>query len=116
MKVVFAYPFCGLGGVETSILNKLDALSTAGVHGHVMFREAFGSGGTTLQEDPRVTVGINDESLARRVDGADAIVIADYPDLVNQLDRIGWPGPLVFETHASHPASVAAFYRRLDHS
>ena len=115
MRVVFAYPFCGLGGVETSILNKLDALSTAGVDGRALFREAYGSGGTSLQADPRVTVGVDDESIARLVESADAVVAVDYPDLADRLERAGWAAPLVFETHASHPASVAAFHRHLDH-
>ena len=44
MKLLFVYRFCGLGGVETSILNKLEALRRQGIEGYVLFSEFYGAG------------------------------------------------------------------------
>src|SRR5690606_13255648 len=110
VKILYVYRFCGLGGVETSILNKLDALAAAGIEGYALFGEFYGSGGSRLAEDERVTLGIGKDrvrALLRK--NYDAISVVDYPDFVDLLCEIGRTPPVLFETHASLPEAVARF-------
>jgi glycosyltransferase involved in cell wall biosynthesis len=116
MKLLFVYRFCGLGGVETSILNRLDALGTVGAEGYALFAEYYGSGGRSIADDPRVSTGVDPDcvrTLLRR--RFDAIFVIDYPDFVDLLASIGSKSPVFFETHASLPSALPGFYSKLDH-
>ena len=44
-KVLFMYRVCGLGGVETSIVNKMEALSARGIEVRAVFQSSWGEGG-----------------------------------------------------------------------
>jgi glycosyltransferase involved in cell wall biosynthesis len=109
MRVVFVYGFCGLGGVETSILNKLTALETVGVEGHAVFSEFYGSGGGTLAHHPRVSVGLDGRDTSRLLESCDAICLVDYPAFLDAIpDQL--EAPLVWESHDSSDATFGARY------
>ncbi len=100
------YGFCGLGGVETSILNKLAALETVGVEGRAWFAALYGSGGSTLAGHPRVRVGGDVRPWA---EGSDALCVVDYPPFLEALgDRVSTP--VVWESHDSSRATFGARY------
>lgn len=116
MKLLFVYRFCGLGGVETSILNKVNALNAHGIDGQVLFGDFYGSGGPTLAEDPRVTVGLGKNQVRaflRR--GFDAVSVIDHPDFVDLMDEWEVQSHVLFETHTSLPSSLDKFYSKLNH-
>jgi hypothetical protein len=54
--LLFVYPYCGLGGVETSILNKIEGLARVGIEARVLFAGFYGDGGRTFLSHPAVTV------------------------------------------------------------
>ena len=116
MKLLFVYRFCGFGGVETSILTKLDALAAVGIDGHALFGEFYGSGGSGLATDPRVTIGLGKDSVRATLRrGFEAVSIVDHPGFVDLLDEMRVVPHLVFETHASLPEAVARFHSNLNH-
>jgi glycosyltransferase involved in cell wall biosynthesis/SAM-dependent methyltransferase len=116
MKILFVYQFCGLGGVETSILNKMDALQTEGIRAHALFGRIYGSGGSSLAKDPRVTIGLGKGQMSALMDkGYDVISVIDYPDFVDLLDERQLTAHVLFETHTSIPAIIAASHRNLVH-
>jgi glycosyltransferase involved in cell wall biosynthesis len=116
MKLLFVYRFCGLGGVETSVLSKLDALRPVGVEARVLFSEYYGSGGSTLAEDPRVTVSNQPERIRELLRaGFDVVSVIDYPEFLEQITRADILSRIIVETHASSPQALRAFYRNLDH-
>src|ERR671912_2886267 len=57
MRLLFVYPFCGLGGVESSVLNKLGALRLVGIEAQARFGTPYGAGGTFVANDSRVSFG-----------------------------------------------------------
>jgi glycosyltransferase involved in cell wall biosynthesis len=116
MKLLFIYRFCGLGGVETSIVNKLDALQSEGIQAEALLGEPFGSGGASLAADPRITLGFTVDGLRVRLrKGFDAISVIDNPDLVDLLAECSGTTPILFETHASLSSAAVRFHRNLDH-
>jgi len=116
MKLLFVYRYCGLGGVETSIINKLDALQAHGIEARALFGEFYGSRGATLAEDSRVTVGVSANQVLTLIQsGFDAISVVDYPDFIDLLDKWEIPGQVLFETHASFLPALKNLHRKLDH-
>ena len=116
MRLLFTYPFCGLGGVETSILNKIEALRKADIEGHVLFGDFYGSSGQTLSVDPRVTVTNNvSEVRALLGQGFDAISVVDHPDFVDLLDALQATPIAIAESHTSFPHALQRLYRNLNH-
>jgi glycosyltransferase involved in cell wall biosynthesis len=116
VRLLFVYRFCGLGGVETSVLNKLAALESQGIEGHVLFCEFYGEGGRTLAAHPRVTVGLTPEDRLMILRTAfDAISVIDHPDFLDTLVSGGIPSKVLVESHASFLPALKRFYSRLDH-
>ena len=59
MKALFAYPFCGLGGVETATCTRAATMRRAGVEVDVVLGTAYGRGGHYLGAEPFVRVGLD---------------------------------------------------------
>jgi hypothetical protein len=110
------YRFCGLGGVETSILTKMDALRGAGIDASVLFSQFYGEGGRCFLGDPRVTAGLTDGEAVTALlrQGFEAISVVDYPEFLDLIAASGVESAVLFETHSSLPSSLGRFYRRLD--
>jgi L-malate glycosyltransferase len=116
MKILFAYPFCGLGGVETATINRADALAAQGHEAVVSFRTLYGDGGHVLASMPGVVVQ-DDEAVIKMVrDGSfDAFVAIDFPEIVRKLGSTGTRTPVVFETHSGYLPAARRFYAGVDH-
>lgn len=116
MKLLFVYRFCSLGGVETSILNKLEALRRQGIEGYVLFSEFYGVGGSVLADHPRVTIGLEKQKTVDFLcDGYDAISVIDYPDFLDVMDAAHVQTRILFESHASFPPALDHYYSKVSH-
>jgi glycosyltransferase involved in cell wall biosynthesis len=116
-RLLFVYRFCGLGGVETSLLTKASALRRLGVDAQVLFSEFYGLGGEEIAKLPWVTIGLSEQEagdLVRR--GFDAIVVIDYPEFIGIIHRARVRTRVFFETHSSLPGSLPLFYSALHSS
>lgn len=113
MNVLFSYPFCGLGGVETVLLTRAGQLRRMGIGAEVVFSDFYGEGGRTLPGGEGVRVGIDAETVAREASerSIDVVVAVDFPDLVDALGKSRFTGAVLFETHTSHVDLARNFYR-----
>lgn len=113
MNVLFVYGFCGLGGVETALLNRCAAIRARGVTASIFFRQFYGNGARAVAERPDVTVGL--DNLPRLFQTAfDVICIVDYPEFVDEWRTRAPDSRLLLETHASITTRLQAFHRLSD--
>src|SRR5262245_48915663 len=107
-KILFAYSVCGLGGVETSILNKMKALGDRGVEARALFETFWGGGGQSVADHPGVLVEgsrrAKHEFLRRW--SPDAVVVIDSPWLLELVAESGLRCPVFLETHLSDPEAL----------
>jgi glycosyltransferase involved in cell wall biosynthesis len=115
MKVLFAYPFCGLGGVETSILHKIEALRSIGVDASVLFSQRYLGGAQTIADRPNVFVGLGQAATVDLVRQFDTVCVVDHPGLIDTLTDAAICMPLLAETHVSLPSALHRLYRHLHH-
>ena len=110
-KVLFMYRVCGLGGVETSIVNKLEALSARGIEVRAVFQSSWGEGGQVLARHPGFAIAADEEAQKRLIlDWApDVIAVVDTPRFVNVIRKAGVRCSVLFETHMS---DIEAFKKR----
>jgi glycosyltransferase involved in cell wall biosynthesis len=113
MNVLFAYAFCGLGGVETAVLNRCTALRSRGIDSTVFFGQFYGDGGRRLADLSHVRVGL--EHLPEILQQAiDVVCVIDYPDFVPIVRREAPHAALLLETHASITTRLIDFHRLTD--
>jgi len=117
MKLLFVYRFCGLGGVETSILNKITALQKQGIKADALFSEFYGTAGHLFSNHPNVTVTTDKRKIKLLLSkGYDAISVIDYPAFLDTLEELHSRTPVIFESHASFPPALEYFYSKVNHS
>ncbi|MCK4257680.1 MAG: glycosyltransferase family 4 protein [Halanaerobiales bacterium] len=114
MKHLYVYPYCGLGGVETSILNKIKVMKKLGIESEVLFSKFYGLGAEYFENYSYITVGMEDVGalLEKKFD---FITIIDYPDFFSIIDRFKVAGKIIFETHVSSLSEIDNFYSQLNH-
>jgi len=102
-KILFMYNVCGLGGVETSIINKMEALRSLGVEVRALFQSLWGEVGQFAARQPGFMVKKSEEAQRRfiREWNPDAIVVIDSPWLIDVVGKSGVHCPVLFESHLS---------------
>lgn len=104
-KLLFLHDVYGAGGLEPTLVNRVEALRSAGFDVRVMFQylrhesEAFAakrSGFTIKTEDDRYL------DFIRRW-APDAVVVIDAPWLVDLVGAADVPCPVLFESHLIDP-------------
>lgn len=116
MRFLYVYPFCGLGGVETSILNKIALLKKIGIEVEVYFSELYGEGGKEILTCPNIHLGLSDQGIfALLKKNFDYIIVIDYPDFFGYLDQLTLPGKIIFETHISEIPALKKVSTQLNH-
>lgn len=110
-KILFVYRVCGLGGVETSILNKLQALNRVQVVAEALFLELWGAGGTFVKQRRGVHVCSSRESQLELLrQGWDALVVIDSPQFLGVIAEANIRCLVFFETHASYLPALDYYY------
>ena len=115
-RVLFVYRVCGLGGVETSVVNRLKALQGTGFEGHALFGEYYGSQGESLAKSLGASVGLSrQDTIALLRDGFRAIVVIDHPDFMDVVGEAAPRCPVLLETHASFTPALPRLYKHFGH-
>jgi glycosyltransferase involved in cell wall biosynthesis len=113
-RLLFIYRFCGLGGVETSIATKVQALQAAGARVEVLFSELYASGGASIAGQPWARIGLSRAEVEALLEEPfDLIVVVDYPAFLDRIEGAARQQRVVFETHTSLPDSIPGFFQRL---
>jgi glycosyltransferase involved in cell wall biosynthesis len=110
--VLFLYRVCGLGGVETSLLTKIQAIERAGFRASALFYRYWGEGGKKFAEATRFfRVEESYEGQVRAIKEArpSAIVLVDSPEFLPAIYQAGIGCPVYFESHASYVPSLDAY-------
>ncbi|MDH3979732.1 MAG: glycosyltransferase [Gammaproteobacteria bacterium] len=107
-KLLFMYNVCGLGGVETSIINKMEALRSQGVEVRALFQSLWGEGGQFAAQQPGFVVLADEEAQQRfiREWNPDAIIVVDAPWLIDVAGQADVCCPILFESHLSERAAM----------
>jgi L-malate glycosyltransferase len=113
-SVLFVYRFCGLGGVETSLKTKLDALAKFGVPARGLFLERYGVGSEEIAQASSILFGLETQAIEKLLAEFEIVVVTDLPEFLKVIEESGSSPRIVFESHVSYPPALERFYRRLD--
>jgi len=97
------YNVCGLGGVETSIINRVGVFRRLGLETRILFQDYWGEGGKLMAQHPAISICKDEDSQRVVIDelSPDCIVVVDSPRFVRVVKRSQARCPLLFETHMS---------------
>jgi glycosyltransferase involved in cell wall biosynthesis len=113
-RVLFIYGHCGLGGVETSILNKMAALRRKNVVVEAMFLQFWGEGGVFVSQYAGVHLKTDrkaqQEVLMR---GWEVVIIVDTPEFLSIAIEAGVRCPVILETHASYVPALGYLHSKV---
>jgi glycosyltransferase involved in cell wall biosynthesis len=113
-RALFVYRVCGLGGVETSILNKMEALRRRQVTAHVLFLQVWGEGGESIAQRPDVHIKPDrDSQLELLRQHWDAVVLVDTPEFLDVVEESLANCPVFMETHASYRPALERYYSKV---
>lgn len=117
-KLLFVYRVCGLGGVETSILNKAKALRQMGCEVEALFFRFWGDGGEAMSqyEGFHVQTSIDGQIEVIRRFAPNVIIIIDTPECFDYVAKAAPLAAIYFETHASYLPVLDFFYSRINDS
>ncbi len=111
ISVAFYYQFLGLGGVETALLNRIKALNFAGVEAKFYFSQFYGDGAKYLSDRSDIErIDFESQTARRQMCSHDAIVVVDNPVAPEKFAKMELDLPIIYETHASLPSSLAGYY------
>jgi glycosyltransferase involved in cell wall biosynthesis len=107
-RVLYLYNVCGLGGVETSILNKAQSLRPLGIEVRALFQEVWGTWSRFDTSRPGFVVEPDEPARQKWIRDwdPDAIVVVDSPWLIDTAGLAGVRCPILFESHVSERAAL----------
>ena len=114
LSVLFVYRFCGLGGVETSLITKLKALARFRVSPRALFLEHYGVGSEEIARFPGVLFGLETSAIQKLLREVEIIVVTDFPEFFDLIFESGSSARIVFESHASYLPALERFYSCLE--
>lgn len=116
MRILYVYPFCGLGGVETSIINKINALQNIGIDSQALLLNFWGEGGKLLMNNSHITaVPTLTDIVSTLNTNFDIISIIDFPEFLSLLDRLKINSKVIYETHCSDLDTMNKNYKIINH-
>lgn len=103
MRVVAAYSYLTVGGVETVLRGRMDALSAQGVDLHAWFLHDLGGRSVFSGRENRITVGPR-EALAHYVESnrPDLVLVIDTPEILPALASSPTCPPVAIEFHTPY--------------
>lgn len=101
MKVLYVYPFCGLGGVETSIRNKIEALKSIKIYAEAILLNVWSEGGKYILSN-NIKGNLTIEEIINILNkNFDVITIIDYPEFINLINKLNIKSKIIYEIHCS---------------
>lgn len=115
MKVLYVYPFCGLGGVETSIINKIEALKSINIYAEAILINVWSEGGKyILSNNIKGNLAI-EEIINILNKNFDIITVIDYPEFIKLVDRLNIRSKIIYETHCSELGQIKKSCSGIEH-
>lgn len=112
MKILYIYPFCGLGGVETSIINKMQSMNKLGIYSEALLLNFYGEGGTILTKNSHINASPSIDDLINVINkNFDVISIIDFPQFFRALNILQINSKIIYETHCSDLPSMRRNYK-----
>jgi L-malate glycosyltransferase len=110
-KVLFYYRFLGLGGVETMLINRIEALRLVGISGEFWCSDFHCTGARYLADTGFAKMVAKEEvaTLACRED-FEAVVVIESPGVLRRILKTAVSASIFFETHVSLPWRLSEFY------
>jgi len=116
MRILYVYPFCGLGGVETSVINKINALQNIGIDSQALLLNFWGEGGKLLMNNSHISAVPTLEDIVTTLNtNFDIISVIDFPEFFNLLDRLSISSKVIYETHCSDLNAMNKNYKIINH-
>lgn len=111
LKILFVYKFCSLGGVETTIFNRVKALRRMGIDAHVLYLRDAG-GYYSFKQFSFVHINGNESWIINFIKQSNFTIIdiIDTPWFHDTLRKIDYQGKLLVESHASDCAFLDYLY------
>jgi hypothetical protein len=107
-RFLFMYKVCGLGGVEASIANKIEALRSVGAEARALFQSHYGEGGYLAARQPGFMV-VGSHAAQQRVIrdfDPDLVMVIDSPSMLDVIGLAGVRCPIAFESHVPDPGAM----------
>ncbi len=113
MNCLFIYRFCTLGGVETSIINKSEALQKEKINCTAVFD--YDDNKRLYAKYPQLMIGLSeDEKLKLLKRNYDFVIFIDYPNFFSSIEKITVKSKFIFETHTSYLPALESYYQDIN--
>ena len=108
MKLLFAYEFCTMGGVETALKNRVSCIDVTACEIEFLFR--FDFGGMPLFSDMGYKVHIeeNVQNIQNiiRAGQFDKVLVIDTPVVQQALNQMDYAGKVILEVHTTYTSGL----------
>ncbi len=117
IRVLFVYRYCTMGGVETGMRFRLQALPRYGVEAHGLFLRDYGGRSTFDGLDGRVFFGPTEGGFVELVRSRryDLISVIDSFDVLEWIDRMGYDGRVMVELRSTYKHTLVHLKRLANH-
>ena len=102
MRLLFTYPFCSLGGVESVFIHRAKGLSQLGHDVRVLFTTDVGGADAFTRSGVQTWIAEDKSDICARVKtfAPDAILHTDNPGLIESLSELMYPS--ILEVHTTY--------------
>lgn len=109
-KILFYYRFLGLGGVESVLLNRIEALKVAGLDAEYWYSDTYCADPALVSDAPYVRMVAREQVAQAALAGEfDRIVVLDNPFVLRQILRTKSHARIFAETHVPLPWKMRQF-------
>ena len=116
-RILFVYRYCTMGGVETGLRSRIEALPARGVEAHALFLRDYGGRPTFENLDGRVFFGPTEAGFVDLVNTHryDLISVIDSFDVLEWIDRMDYAGKVMVELRSTYEHTLVHLKRLGDH-
>ena len=117
IRALFVYRYCTMGGVETGLRFRIQALPRHGIDAHVLFLRDYGGRPAFTELDGRVFFHPSEAEFADLVhaNDYDLISVIDSFDVFDWLERMDFPGRVLVELRSTYEHTLVQLKRLAGH-
>lgn len=116
MRILYIYGYCGLGGVEVNIINKMKLLDISGIYSEAILVNVWTEGGEYILKYPRIKGGLSKEEIKEELKkNYDIITVIDYPQIFLLVEELHISSKIIYETHNSILSELKDSYAAISH-
>jgi len=116
-RILFVYRYCTMGGVETGLRFRIEALPARGIEAHALFLRDYGGRPTFEGLDGRVFFGASEAGFVDLIDARryDLISVIDSFDVLEWIDKMDYAGKVMVELRSTYEHTLVHLKRLGDH-